>query len=135
MTFLTEVKTLLDLLGTLGTLTIGYMPASPDAIGTVYCYGGIAPDRQFGLVGAGYENPAIQVVFRGDPYDYAGPEAKAQAALVALISVQPGALCSGVTTEYLTLDPQQNPFPVAPIDESHRHRIGFNVYVKKSPSS
>jgi len=131
MSVLTEVKALLDSLGTLGTISIGFMPASPDVFGTLYEYGGQAGERGFGVVGLKYQKPACQLVFRGIAYDYAGPRAKAAIALATLAAVQPGAL-SGV--QYLQIDPQQEPFPVQAMDENHRHRIGFNFYATKEPS-
>jgi len=131
MSALTELKTKLDLLGTLGTLTIGIMPASPDALGCLQEYGGQSPEKGFGVTGIKYEKPAVQLLFRGAPYDYAGPRAKAEIAFQALAAVQPGALCTGVTTEYLTIDPQQSPHPVAPMDSNNRHYIGVNFYIKK----
>ena len=130
-----EIKTFLDALGTLGTLTIGSMPASPDVVGTIYSYGGQAPERRFGVSGIGYEKPAFQLVFRGVAFDYTGPRGKAEIALKALMAINPGALGSGVTTVYHSVDPQQSiPFPVQPIDGNNRHYIGFNVYAKKEPS-
>lgn len=132
MSTLLEVKAFLDALGTLGTLTLGAMPASPDVVGTIYSYGGQAPERRFGVVGIGYDKPSIQIVFRGAPNDYSGPETKALIARQALMSVNPGLLAPGGTV-YLTIDPQQYPFPVEPIDANLRFKIGFNCYIKKEP--
>lgn len=129
-----EIKARLDALGTLGTLTVGFMPASPDVIGTIYSYGGQQPERRYGVTGVGYEKPALQIVFRGAPGDYAGPRGKAEIAWRNLMTVTPGALGNGVTTEYLMIDPQQSPFPVEAPDTSNRHRIGFNFYITKEPS-
>jgi hypothetical protein len=129
-----EIKTLLDALGTLGTLTVGSMPASPDVIGTIYEYGGQAIERQFGLAGIRYEKPSIQIIFRGAPEDYIGPRNKADIAWRYLPTVNPGPLGAGVTTEYLMLTPQQSPFPMEPQDSNRRFKIGFNVYVSKGLS-
>jgi len=134
MSALTELKTKLDLLGTLGTITIGFMPASPNVIGCLQEYGGQAIERRYGVTGVGYEKPAIQLVFRGDPYDYAGPRTKAEIAWRALAAVLPGALCAGVATIYHSITPQQSPFPVAPPDANFRHTIGCNFYIEKEPS-
>lgn len=46
MSILAEIQTYLTSLGTLGTITIGNMPASPDVMGTIFEYGGQSPDRQ-----------------------------------------------------------------------------------------
>ena len=134
MSVLTELKIKLDLLGTLGTIVIGMMPASPDSISVLQEYGGQSPERAFGVTGIKYEKPAVQLLFRGAPYDYAGPRAKAEIAFQYLAGVQPGVLCVGVTTEYLTIDPQQSPHPVAPVDSNNRHYIGINFYLKKGLS-
>jgi hypothetical protein len=131
-TVLVELKTFLDAIGTLGTLTMGKMPATPDAIGTLYMYGGQAPERRFGVTGVGYEKPAIQIAFRGAPEDYASPEAKAYIARNALMAVQPGVIFSG-SSQYLTIDPQQEPFPIEPVDANSRHKIGFNFYLTREP--
>lgn len=134
MNVLLEIKTKLDALGTLGVHGIGFMPASPNVQGIIQPYGGDRPERRFGVVGVGYENPAIQLLYRGDPYDFNGPFTKAGIALQYLMSIPPGALGNGITTVYLQIDPQQSPHPVAPIDANFRHSIGVNFYIRKEPS-
>lgn len=134
MSILAEIQTYLTSLGTLGTITIGNMPASPDVMGTIFEYGGQSPDRQFGTSGIKYEKPAIQLVFRGVAFDYNGPRAKAEVAYRALAAIQPGALGGGVTTIYLQIDPQQAPHPIALIDANNRHKIGINFYATKELS-
>jgi len=129
-----EIKTILDTLGTLGLLTVGNMPASPDVIGTIYEYGGQSIERQFGQSGIRYERPALQIVFRGAPEDYIGPRNKAEIAWRYLASINPGPLSVGITTEYLMVTPQQSPFPMAPPDNNKRHMIGFNMYISKGLS-
>ena len=133
MSVLTEVKAFLDAIGTLGTITIGSMPASPDVMGTLYEYGGQGPERRFGVTGVGYEKPAFQLVFRGVAFDYASPRTKAETAWRALAAVLPGATVSGATV-YLHIDPQQSPFPTEPPDANNRVRIGCNFYATKEPS-
>ncbi len=129
-----DIKTKLDALGTLGTLTVGFMPATPDVMGTIYEYGGRQGERSFGVSGYKYENPALQIVFRGAPSDYSGPRNKAEIAWLYLPTILPGALGAGITTEYLFVDPQQSPFPIRPQDLNNRHIIGFNFYIRKRPS-
>lgn len=129
-----EIKAKLDSLGTLGTITIGHMPASPDVVGTIYEYGGREAERGFGVSGIKYEKPALQIVFRGAPNDYIGPRNKAEIAWRYLPTIQPGALGAGVTTEYLMIDPQQSVFPMQPQDANMRHALGFNIYITKVPS-
>jgi hypothetical protein len=129
-----EIKTLLDALGTLGTLTVGGMPATPDVIGTIYEYGGFQPDTQFGFSGIRYEKPALQIAFRGTPNDYIGPRTKADIAWKYLPTINPGPLGAGVTTEYLRIIPIQSPFPIGPQDSNQRWKIGFSFYITKAPS-
>lgn len=134
MTVATEIKAYLDSLGSLGTIKIGHLPPTPNVVGVIYEYGGMAPERRFGVVGVGYAKPSIQVAFRGEPYDYNGPYAKVVIVQQALMSIQPGALGGGVSTVYLTIDPQQEPHPVAPMDDNNRHLIGVNFFIVKEPS-
>lgn len=129
-----EIKTLLDTLGTLGTLTVGSMPASPDSIGTIYEYGGQMIERQFGQAGIRYEKPSLQIVFRGSPEDYASPRNRADIAWRYLAAVNPGPLGAGVSTEYLMITPQQSPFMMGPQDSNRRYLIGFNLYISKGLS-
>ena len=133
-TLLYEVKIKLDSLGGLGTITIGTMPETPDAVGTLYEYGGQAPERAFGVVGVKYEKPAFQLVFRGAPNDYKGPRDKCELAWRFLMGVLPGPLGAGIVTEYLEIDPQQSPFPTEPADGNKRIKIGCNFYAMKVPS-
>lgn len=133
-TLLYELQTRLTALGTLGTITIGTMPASPDIIGTLYEYGGQAPERGFGIVGVKYEKPSFQLVFRGIASDYKGPRDKCEIAWRFLTGVTPGPLGAGILTEYLQIDPQQSPFPTEPPDENKRIKIGCNFYALKVPS-
>jgi len=133
MSVLTDLKTKLDALGSLGTIKIAFMGASPDVLGVLQEYGGQKPERRFGVVGIGYYRPAIQLSFRGAPYDFNGPYAKAGLALQYLASVPPGPLGDGVDTVYLQIDPQQSPHPVASIDANNRHYIGVNFYIFKEP--
>jgi hypothetical protein len=131
---LIEIQAKLNALGTLGTLTRGFMPGTPDVIGTLYEYSGMMPEGRFGVRGIGYEHPACQLVFRGAPLDYDGPRAKAEIAYHYLADILPGPLGAGVTTEYLTVKPVQTPFPIKPLDAQNRHYIGFNFYIMKEPS-
>lgn len=131
-TSIDEIDAFLDTLG-LGNITRGSMPATPDAIGTLYEYGGQPAERRFGVVGMGYEKPAFQLVFRGAPGDYNGPRVKCETAIKALMAVQPGKI-TATSAIYLTIDPQQSPFPVQPADNNNRHYIGFNFYATKEPS-
>lgn len=131
MSTIIQLKTYLDTIVGVGTLKMGNMPETPDDIGTLYQYPGPPPIRRFGISGIGYEHSAFQLVFRGTPLDFVGPMTKARLAVQALTEVQATTL-SG--TEYLQIDPQQDPGQIRPVDENKRHYIGFNFYVMKVPS-
>lgn len=131
---LVELKALLDTLGTLGTIKIGNMPESPDAVGILYEYGGLSPDGQFGVAGIKYEKPSVQLVFRGIPNDYVGPRNKSEIAWRFLASVQPGPLGAGINTPYLRIWPIQSPFDLNPMDANLRTLIACNFYVHKELS-
>ena len=120
-------------LGTVGTdLFLGTMPSDPNACGAVYETGGLAPEGGFGVLGVQYETPGVQVVFRGDPHDYAGPRAKAETAYRSLAAVQPGTIVGG-SAQYLTVHPQQSPFLMRR-DENQRVYIACNFLCQKEPS-
>ncbi len=119
-------------LGTVGTdLFSGYMPDKPDACGCVYEYGGERAELGFGVAGVQFENPSVQVVFRGAPQDYAGPRAAAETAYRALAEVQATTLSS---TRYLIVHPKQSPFEMKR-DEAERVYIACNFDVRKEPSA
>lgn len=119
-------------LGVLGTdLFIGKLPNDPDACGVVYETGGLAPEMGFGAAGVKHETPAIQVVFRGAPGDYAGPRAKAESAYRALAAVEAQAL-SG--TFFHFVHPQQSPF-LLNRDQAERVLLAFNALCEKEPSA
>lgn len=134
MTPIEEVKARLVALGTLGTIKIGPLPPSPDVICVLKEYAGRKPERRFGVLGIGYEYPAIQVLFRGAPDDYLSPRNLAEIAYRNLASVQPGRITPAIATQYLMVDPQQSPSPILAQDKEKRHIIGFNIYIMKEPS-
>jgi hypothetical protein len=125
-------------LGTLGVdLFIGFLPATPPACGAVYEQGGLAPELGFGQPGILFETPALQVVFRGAPGDYAGPRAKAEAAYQGLAAVEAQTLSAGAggtSAFYHWIHPQQAPF-LLDRDDSQRVRIAFNALCEKEPSA
>jgi len=129
MTLGDHIKGELDSLGTLGTIIVGEVPAKPDAIGVIAEYGGRAGERQFGQKGIYYEKPSFQVLFRGDPHDYDTPMQKCLVAMRYLAQLQAITL-NGV--EFLTVDPQQNPFSLGK-DENNRYEIVCNFWTEKRP--
>lgn len=119
-------------LGVVGTdLFIGKLPADPPACGVVYEYGGAPPEFGFGAAGVKWENPGVQVVFRGEPHDYAGPRAKAESAYRALAAVETQ-LLSG--TFYHWIHPQHSPFLLSR-DEAERALIACSFLVQKELSA
>lgn len=120
-------------LGTAGVdLFENFLPNDPDAAGVVKESGGSGPDMGFGSVGVQFENPTVQIIFRGAPEDYAGPRAKAQTAFNSMASISaPQSLGS---TKYLLVIPLQQPFPLGGRDESKRWNIACNYLIKKEQS-
>lgn len=134
MSVLNEIAAHLATLGVgvVGTsLFIGTLPDSPVVCGAVYEYGGLASEMGFGAAGVKYETPAVQVVFRGDPEDYAGPRAKAETAYRGLAAVEAELLGA---TFYHWIHPQQPPF-LLKRDENERVLIAFNVLCEKELSA
>lgn len=126
-----DIKARLDALGTLGSIRVGDMPASPDIMGAIFEYGGQEAEGRFGIVGIGYEKSSIQIMFRGIPNDYAGPMAKCRIAWANLAAVQPGTITGG-SSNYLTIVPKQSPFSLGK-DLNLRFEIVCNFDIKKEP--
>jgi hypothetical protein len=82
--------------GSIGTITIGKMPATPDACVVVSPSGGGSPDPKWRL-----DYPSVQVRVRGPKNDYVSAETKAKqvrAALLGLFSrIIPGGKLYSVT--------------------------------------
>lgn len=131
---LTEIQTYLTSLGTLGTIQVGSMGATPNILGVLQEYAGPIPMKGFGVAGIQYERPAFQLTFRGEPLDYIGPRLKCKIAMLALAAIPPGALGGGVSTIYQMISPQQGPHQTAPQDLSKRYYVGVNYYVMKDVS-
>ncbi len=125
-----EIKAFLDALGTLGPIRIGNLDPTPDLLGAIFEYGGRSDEGQFGVVGVGYERPAISIIFRGLANDYLGPMTRARIARQALASVQPGTITAG-SAKYLTIKPQGAPHSLGQDTASKRFEIGCNYYVEK----
>jgi len=127
-----EVKTFLDGIGSLGTIRVGNMDATPNALGVIYEYGGLSPIGQFGVQGVYQERPSIQIVFRGEPHDYETPMTRARIAYFALAAAQPGTL-SGTSTVYDMIVPAQPPFSTGK-DPNNRYEVKCNYYLTKNAS-
>ncbi len=129
----TEIKTFLDELGGLGNIRVGFLDTTPNSLAAIYEYGGFKADGRFGVAGIGYERPTIQIVFRGEPNDYANPAWKARRAYLALAAVQPGVLYAG-STVYQMIEPMQPPFSMGR-DANLRFMITCNYMITKEPCS
>lgn len=129
-------------LGTVGTsIFVGYMPASPDECCAVYEYGGTAPTFGFGSPGVHFEQPAVQVVFRGPKpgpgvtTSYSNPRTKAEAAYRGLSAVEVATLTGGGTSAlYHMIRPQQAPVMIGH-DDDKRVLMAVNFLCEKEPSS
>jgi len=129
MSAASDIKTFLDNLGTLGTIIVGTLSASPDEICAIKEYGGFSPIGQFGVTGIKYERPSCNLVFRGIPGDYSSPMEKARIAWEALAAVQPGELIDD-SAIYLMISPQQSPFSLGQ-DLNLRYQIACNFLILK----
>lgn len=117
------------------SLFLGTMP--PDqgdeaVITSVREYPGLEGVMGFGTPDIKEETPAIQLVFRGKPHDYAGPRAKAEQVYQALARVQAEQL-SGTFIHWI--HPRQPPSDILGRDDNERVRISFNCLVEKEPSA
>lgn len=120
-------------LGTVSTdIFPAMMPAGPDACCAVYETGGVSPDPGFGSSTLRFENPAIQVVFRGAANDYTGPRANMQTAFDSLVGISAGQVLS--STIYYLVTALQQPFPLGGQDENRRWKIACNFLIQKDPS-
>lgn len=109
MALLDEIAAQLQVLGcgTVGTtIFTGYLPPAPDVCCVIYETGGQAPEFRLGSAAIYYETPGIQVVFRGEPDDYAAARALAETAYRGLAQVEATTL-SG--TFYHGIAPTQAP--------------------------
>ena len=107
------------------------MPPSPDAAVALYETGGLAPENRFGTKGIEWERPAVQIIVRGAPNDYATARATIQTIYESIAEIETEEL-SG--TKYFLSDPQQNPFALN-VDEQQRPSVAFNVILTKDKNS
>jgi len=118
--------------GTVGTdIFKSTLPPSPDAAVALYETGGLAPEKRFGTAGIEWERPAVQVVVRGAPNDYATPRATIQTIYENVAEIETEDL-SG--TRYYLSEPMQNPFALD-VDEQDRPSLAFNVILTKDKNS
>lgn len=114
------------------TVVKGQLPDAPASCIAVLEYGGPPPDLGFGVAGIQYEYPALQLLFRGEPNDYASPRALAETVYQELAKVQAESIGSP-PVYYHFVKPQQAPF-LLERDGQQRCVIAFNVVAEKVPS-
>ena len=122
-------------LGTLGTtLFLGGLPvdapnvATPDAITALVETPGFAPQYVHTPVGVSWEQPVVQILTRGAPYDYATARTWAQDIYLALGRIRNEQL-SG--TYYFWVSPLQSVFELR-TDDYARPIMSFQVRVGKA---
>lgn len=121
-------------IGTAGTnLFYGILPDTPDALVTLFEYGGFPnePDLGTGGTTTRFEYPRIQMLCRGVKDDYDGPRLKAQQVVAALTAVVNTTL-SGIY--YISVIPLQAPFFLRR-DENFRVEFACNFQVSKGNSA
>lgn len=125
-------------LGTVGTdIHMGSLPATPDVAIAVQEYGGMSGEMGFGTPGIRTEIPALQILVRGVPHDYAGPRVRAETAYQGLARVEAETLSAGLggtSAFYESIHPQQPPFELRR-DGNQRVEIAFNVTCRKDLSA
>jgi|TARA_R110000824_G_scaffold1386_10_gene7084 hypothetical protein len=117
--------------GTLGTNVFqSMMPATPNVCAVVYETGGMPGIEVLGTAGITFEQPGVQLVFRGNVQDYESARTPAQTAFNNLKTIQSEDL-SGTRYDLATM--AQQPFSLGP-DEQGRPRVAFNMILQKEVS-
>jgi hypothetical protein len=114
----------------LGLIQLGTLPASPNKVLALRKYSPKPSDLGYGVDGIQFEYPGLQILARGEPLDYAEPEARIEAAYQAGAKVQAKVL-SGV--QHLIWLPQQPPF-LLERDENNCFVFAANFICQKRPS-
>jgi hypothetical protein len=139
--FLDEVGQYLQAngLGTLGVdLFLGSMPidapnvTTQDAITALYETPGFPGQYVHSTLGVDWEQPVLQFITRGAPYDYAGVRAHAETLYVALGRIR-NQLLSG--TWYLWCLPLHTPNPAIGPDDYARPRLSCQFRIGKALSA
>jgi len=111
-------------------LFLNAMPETPNSCGAVFETAGSGPTAGFGVQGIAYESPAVQIRFRGEPYDEDAPRVKIATAYRLLMQQWGVTLGS---TKYLTIKPLQAPF-ILERDGNSRVVWVFNAVTEKELS-
>lgn len=110
----------------------GQLPDAPATCIAVQEYPGAPSDFGFGVDGIQYEYPALQLLFRGEPNDYASPRALAKTVCQELAKVQAESIGSP-PVYYHFIKPQSPPF-LLERDGQQRCVIALNAVCEKVPS-
>lgn len=104
----------------------GFLPSTPNTVIALYETGGLAPDR-FLMGGVTVDRPAMQVVVRGAPNDYATPRLQMEKIYQGLIGLN---AFTQDGTKYINFTPLQAPF-LFDRDENERVKFAVNFLVWK----
>lgn len=102
----------------------------PDAVVALVETPGLPPEYVHSITGIAMEQPVIQVIVRGPPWDYPTARSKAESAFVALGAITNQALSSVL---YLWVLPLQSPWWLR-TDDLDRPHIVFQVRCAKALS-
>ena len=118
--------------GTSGTnLFYGFVPPDPDAMVTLFEYGGQPNEPDLGTVNTRLVFPRVQALARGVRDDYDGPRLKIQDVVTALTKILNQSLSS---VAYKAVEPLSDPFFLRR-DENFRLEFVCNFKVTKAYSS
>jgi hypothetical protein len=104
--------------------------AMPDEVIALRETPGLPPARSHDIPPARIEQPTVQVLVRGAPFDYATARQKAQAAWEALDGLGNQTIGTGF---YLFIQALQSPFPLR-MDALDRYEIVFNLRLRGASS-
>ena len=110
-----------------GTIFVGTVPASPDALVAVLMYPGLAPERVHDVVGPAYHRPRFQLWVRDrvSSSGYSTAYDRIHAAYQDLDAVRNQTLGA---TRFLSITALQSPFEM-PIDRNNRPQFVCNFQV------
>lgn len=110
-------------------------PDNPDTATFIFETQGTPPARVFGSSEPAWENPGIQIIDRSSDYDTARNSAELIYKILqgqANVTLKSTGTATGAF--YLTLEPQQSPFPLLR-DENDRFQIACNYLISKELST
>jgi hypothetical protein len=112
--------------GITGTIALGSMPSTPDAVIALRQYGGMSPVHTLGRDNI-FRRPYIQVAARAGANDYQTAQTKAELCFAALTFTE--VTING--NRYCRVEPLQDPFVINE-DDNSRWEIGFNIHIERA---